>query len=129
MSTPYFDIPLNLPHAGKVAVRIRDCVVAIGQHNDTEYEDALALAERLVLLLNPWKITGENPAAVMAEEIREEAAFIGRGIVEEIESEGFGYDRLGQCIRNLFECLALGKEGAEIGLRAGEDPNSIQRPV
>ena len=28
-----------------------------------------------------------------------------------------------------FECLELGEEGAEISLRAGEDPNSIQRPV
>ena len=37
-------------------------------------------------------------------------------------------DRLGQLVRNYFECLELGAEGAEISLRAGEDPRSLQRP-
>jgi hypothetical protein len=40
-----------------------------------------------------------------------------------------GHDRLGQCVRNFFECLELGREGAAISLRAGENPRSMQRPM
>jgi hypothetical protein len=49
--------------------------------------------------------------------------------VDAIEALGVGEDRLGQNVRNLFECLGLGQEGAEISLRAGEDPRSLMRPV
>ena len=47
----------------------------------------------------------------------------------EIERLKLGSDRLGQHVRNLFECLELGEEGAQISLRAGENPNSVQRPL
>jgi hypothetical protein len=60
--------------------------------------------------------------------LRDEAAQLGRRLVECIEADEVGSDRVGQCVRNLFECLALGQEGAALSLRAGEDPNSLQRP-
>ena len=53
---------------------------------------------------------------------------LGRLLVDHIERDQLGHDRLGQGIRNLFECLELGREGAVISLRAGEDPRSFQRP-
>ena len=37
-------------------------------------------------------------------------------------------DRLGQHVRNLFECLALAEEGALLSLRCGERPDSLLRP-
>ena len=50
-------------------------------------------------------------------------------LVDEIERHALGEDRLGECIRNLFECLELGAEGAVLSLRAGENPDSLQRPT
>jgi hypothetical protein len=54
---------------------------------------------------------------------------MARELVALLEPTRLKGDRLGQLIRNLFECLELGKEGAEISLRAGENPNSLQRPI
>jgi hypothetical protein len=54
---------------------------------------------------------------------------LGRQLVDAMEAARLGGDRLGQLVRNLFECLELGKEGAEISLRAGENPGSLQRPI
>jgi hypothetical protein len=36
-------------------------------------------------------------------------------------------DRLGQLVRNLFECLGLPEEGAALALQCGEDPGSPLR--
>jgi len=48
--------------------------------------------------------------------------------VGEIEAAGYQGDRLGQSVRNLFECLGLAEEGAELSLRCGERPDSLLRP-
>jgi len=71
---------------------------------------------------------GEDPADVVGDQVAEEAAGAGRELVIEIEKQGLAEDRLGQAIRNLFECLGFPEEGANISLRAGEDPNSLMRP-
>ncbi len=86
-------------------------------------------ARQLLALLEPCVELDENPARALALQLRERAAVLGRTLVDQIESGGLGFDRLGQCVRNLFECLELGREGAAISLRAGEDPRSLQRPV
>jgi len=124
----HFSIPLNLPHAGKIAVRIHDLIDVRALHDDCEYEDAMAVVTRATLLLNPFLRTGENPGAEEAERVREEAAFLGRALVEAVVDAGLESDRMGQCVRNYFECLELGEEGVEISLRAGENPKSLQRP-
>jgi len=36
-------------------------------------------------------------------------------------------DRLGQLVRNFFECLGLAEEGAQLALRCGERPDSPLR--
>ena len=54
---------------------------------------------------------------------------MGRLIVDDIERLGVGDDRIGQAVRNFFECLELGEEGARISLRAGENPKSALRPI
>jgi hypothetical protein len=36
-------------------------------------------------------------------------------------------ERLGQAVRNLFECLGLPEEGADLGLQCGESPDSLLR--
>jgi hypothetical protein len=122
---PHFQIPLNLPHAGRIAERI----VALLDREGTPGPAVEKTADRLVALLQPYSESDENPRADVARRVRDQAAELGRQLVDEIESTRLGHDRLGQCVRNLFECLELGREGAVVSLRAGENPASFQRPV
>jgi hypothetical protein len=122
-SRPFFQVALNLPHAGRIARRILLVLPARGA------EAASKTAAELLVLLDPCMELDENPPGNLAIKVRDRAAALGRKLVDQIESGGIGHDRLGQCVRNLFECLELGREGAEISLRAGENPRSMQRPV
>lgn len=126
---PHFRIPLNLPHAGRIATRLSACVEGLEDHHKRPMPAMAAEAQRLVQLLADYLFTGENPPAEEARTRCEEAAAVARRFVDAVEREGVGYDRLGQCVRNFFECLELGEEGADLGLRAGENPKSLQRPV
>ena len=72
---------------------------------------------------------GENPRSPENYNIADRAAGLGRTVVEEIERNELGSDRIGQCVRNLFECLERGQEGSLLSLRAGENPRSLGRPV
>lgn len=118
----YFDLPLNMPHAATVSRRIYVLLDSECGRDST----ALTIAAQIVRLLEVH--TRTEYTDVEAEGDRQDAARLGRQLVDAIEGEGLAHDRLGQCIRNFFECLAMGREGAEISLRAGEDPNSLQRP-
>jgi hypothetical protein len=124
---PYFDIPLDLPHAGRIADRILVIVQRHAEERGVEAPEAIDAAERLWSLLFRYSGQDDNPADAM--KIRDEAAAIGREIVDAVIATNLTSDRLGQLVRNCFECLELGKEGAEISLRAGENPRSLQRPV
>jgi hypothetical protein len=125
----FFDLPLNLPHAGTIAVRIRRLIENRAFSSDLKYLRLAETAEELETLLEPYRLSGEDPPDAEGETVRQEAAILGRNLVEQIVRLQIGEDRLGQCVRNLFECLAMGEEGAEISLRAGENPNSLQRPA
>jgi hypothetical protein len=118
-SMAHFDIPLNLPHAATVAGRIARLL---------QGSPALALAEELCEPLLFYQMTQDYTPGPAAYQVRDRAAERGRRLVEQIQSLQLGHDRLGQCLRNLFECLELGEEGATLGLLAGENPNSLQRP-
>ncbi len=125
----YFKIPLNLPHAATLAQRI---AIALEGRIDWIAPESRALSDRvrgLQELLLPFRLEGENPPAAVAESKRQEAAVLLRGIVEEVEKKGLGGDSLGLCVRNLFECLEMGEEGSKLSLRAGENPDSAQRPL
>lgn len=121
---PFFDVPLNLPHAGRIARRL----VTYLHRDGHEHTVAASIAVKLVELLDPYYESDENPPAAQIPGITEKAAALGRQFVDQVERSGLGEDRLGQGVRNLFECLELGREGAAISLRAGEDPASMQRP-
>jgi hypothetical protein len=125
---PYFKVALNLPHAGRIARRIVKLLLAPGSAAGADAADARRAASELLLLLDPCTEIDENPPGELGERVRNRAAALGRRIVDCIERGGIGHDRIGQCVRNLFECLEMSREGAEISLRAGEDPRSIQRP-
>ena len=122
---PHYKIPLNLPHAGRIAERI----LTLLDREGLPGPEAEKTAERLAALLEPYFRSEENPRPDLARRVCNEAAALGRQLVDHIERNQLGHDRLGQCIRNLFECLELGREGTVISLRAGENPNSFQRPA
>ncbi len=123
-SIPYFRLALNLPHAGRIARRILHLVPAEDASSEALRQTALSLEA----LLAPYMDLDDNPGGTLAVRVRDQAAVLGRKLVDQIERAKAGHDRLGQCVRNLFECLELGQEGAAISLRAGEDPKSFQRP-
>ena len=125
----HFDIPLDLPHAGRVASRLVRLLERHCEEQGLDAEELLDIAEKLDVMLSRYVQEGENPYPAEAEAARESAADLGRRLVTALEATNIRGDRLGQYIRNLFECLAMGTEGAEISLRAGEDPDSLQRPV
>ncbi|HEX7900872.1 MAG TPA: hypothetical protein VF950_24150 [Planctomycetota bacterium] len=115
---PFFRVPLNLPHAATISARIR-------YHRQGAADES---TRKLVHLLDPYREREDNPPPEEAKRVADEAAALARQIVDEIEAAKVGHDRLGQAIRNFFECLTLGEEGAAISLRAGENPKSSLRP-
>ena len=125
----HFDIPLDLPHAGRLADRIQNLLERHAEEQGLEIPGVLDAAEQLSNLLFRFTDDDGNPPDAEAMKFRDEAANLGRRLVDEIEANHIAGDRLGQYVRNLFECLELGEEGAAISLRAGENPQSLQRPV
>lgn len=124
---PYFKVALNLPHAGRVARRILIHLPESAPATQREIA-AKALALELIEMLDPCLELDDNPPGPAGQQLRSRAAEAGRQLVDQVEQGGLGHDRLGQCVRNLFECLELGREGADISLRAGGNPRSLQRP-
>ena len=90
--------------------------------------DSTPLPELLAELDRCLRPFAEDPPEDVALPAADDAATIARLLVEEIAKVGYRGDRLGQCIRNLFECLGLPEEGAELSLRCGERPDSPLRP-
>jgi hypothetical protein len=126
---PHFDIPLDLPHAGRIAARIVRLLERHCEEHGLDAPEVLDLAETLDAKLSRYVELEDNPPPAAAQEARAEAADLGRRLVAALEAASIRGDRLGQYVRNLFECLEMGREGAEISLRAGEDPGSLQRPL
>jgi len=121
---PYFDLPLNLSQAATISDRL---IKRLGEREDVRMrtkEAASSIAAQLMF----YRGEDENPPEPEAEEVRQAILADARKLVDLIEQEGIGGDKVGQLIRNLFECLAEGKEGAIQSLRAGENPESAQRP-
>ncbi len=124
----HFNVPLNLPHAATVATRLLYHINRV-QPDAAKAKPAAELAMDLSDCLRPYKMQDENPPEAEGKKVAQEAARIARLLVDEIARGGYGDDRLGQAIRNLFECLELGEEGAKQSLRAGENPDSALRAV
>ncbi len=131
MEIAYNELPLDLPHAGRIALRL--CRVIQNRAEDSllpGYETAWEVAAEINELLFLCRLENEAPNdEAESEGLRQHAAALGRQLTDEVDRHRLHDDRIGQCIRNLFECLAMGQEGAILSLRAGENPRSLQRPV
>ena len=125
----HFDLPLDLPHAGRIADRILTLVERHSEERGLDAAELIAVIERLSNLLFRYSDDERSWAEVELARVRDQAAALSREMVGAMEATDIRGDRVGQLVRNLFECLSLGEEGAAISLRAGENPQSFQRPV
>ena len=119
-------VQINLPHARTVAMRVGrnlEAISALGEAASVES----ALAEALEALERVVSGFDEDPpmeAALVAADVVAKRA---RAVVEAILKTPARNDRLGQHVRNLFECLGLAEEGRTLSLLCGERPDSALR--
>jgi hypothetical protein len=118
---------INLPHARTIASRIERTLDALGAFSEGGNGDASPLRTACARLERALERYDEDPPQDEALEAADRAADVGRALAGAIEASRFRSDRLGQHVRNLFECLALAEEGAELSLRCGERPDSPLR--
>ncbi|MEO8501717.1 MAG: hypothetical protein ABI565_12430 [Vicinamibacteria bacterium] len=116
---------INLPHARTIAERIERQLeilrVLEGEGSKPLNAAAIALRSRL----EPWlEDSDPEAAAASADPIVAVARDLVKAIVDDERARS---DRLGQCIRNLFECLGLPNEGRSVSLACGENPDSLMR--
>ncbi len=116
---------INLPHARTIAERIERQLEHL---RVLEGEDSRPLNAAIVSLRNglePWTEDADpKSATAQADPIVDRARELVKLIVDDERARS---DRLGQCVRNLFECLGLPNEGRRVSLACGENPDSLMR--
>lgn len=120
-------VRINLPHARTIVQRIGrslEAVSAFGEANDGAAAPLVAAMEALEGALRSFD---EDPPGDEALRAADAAATLARALVEAILATPARGDRLGQHVRNLFECLGLAEEGAELALLCGERTDSPLR--
>lgn len=120
-------VRINLPHARTIVGRIGRTLEAIGAFGEAADGGAIALHGAFDALEHFLRGFEEDPPAEEAVGAADAAAGRARALVEAILGTPARSDRLGQHVRNLFECLGLGEEGAALSLRCGERPDSPLR--
>jgi hypothetical protein len=120
-------VRINLPHARTVAQRIGRSLEALGAFTEGGNGGAPSLrtaCNELEQVLSPFE---EDPGPDEALAAADDVAVHARSVVTAILKTPARGDRLGQHVRNLFECLGLATEGAELSLQCGERPDSPMR--
>jgi hypothetical protein len=120
-------VRINLPHARTIADRIGRTLEALGGFGQKANGGAQSLGTAWAELERNLRPFDADPVAEEALCAADEAAAKGRALVDAISATRCLSDRLGQHIRNLFECLGLPEEGAALSLRCGERPDSPLR--
>ena len=118
---------LNLPHARTILQRIGRSLEALGAFGEAGNGHAAPLAAAFDDVEQRLRGFDEDPPAEEALFAADEAAVLARALVAAILATPIRGDRLGQHVRNLFECLGLPEEGAEHSLLCGEKPDSPLR--
>lgn len=116
---------VNLPHAHTIVGRLVHYLHNREEPTPVERTGVLELLAALDEVLRPYPA---DPPLEIAVPVAGSAAEHARRLVGECVRAGYRGDRLGQCIRNLFECLGLAEEGAALSLKCGERPDSPLRP-
>jgi len=120
-------VRINLPHARTIVARIGRSLEALGAFGEAGNGGAMALHDAFETLERQAQLFDEDPPEKEALLAADALAAHGRTLVDAIVDTTARGDRLGQFVRNLFECLGLPEEGAELALRCGERPDSPLR--
>ena len=116
---------INLPHARTIAERIERQLELLRVLDGEGSKRLNGVVVAMRNKLEPW-VEDADPekAAESADPIVDLARELVRLIVDDERARS---DRLGQCVRNLFECLGLPNEGRRVSLACGESPDSLMR--
>ncbi len=116
---------INLPHARTIAERIERQLEILRVLDGEGSKRLNATVRALRDKLEPWAEDADpETAAASADPVVDLARELVRDIVDDERARS---DRLGQCVRNLFECLGLPHEGRRVSLACGESPDSLMR--
>jgi hypothetical protein len=120
-------VHLNLPHSRTIIARIWRSLEALGAFGAQANGSGNALALALEALEETARPFEEDPPIEQALAGADAIAEKGRALVAAILATPARGDRLGQFVRNLFECLGLADEGAALSLECGERADSPLR--
>lgn len=120
-------VSVNLPHARTIAARIGRSLEALGAFGEDSNGGAIALARAFEELGDALREFDEDPPFEAALAAADAVAERARALVSAILASPVRGDRLGQFVRNLFECLGLADEGRRRSLDCGERRDSPLR--
>ena len=120
-------VQINLPHARTIVARIGRSLEALGAFGEEGNGGAMALHASYGGLEESVRGFDDDPPFEQAVAAADAVAARARALVSAILETPVRGDRLGQSVRNLFECLGLPDEGATLSLRCGESPDSPLR--
>jgi hypothetical protein len=120
-------VHINLPHARTVAMRVGGGLEALGAFAESSNGGARALHSALDELERALREFDDDPPQAAALAAADAVAERARAVVDAILETPLRNDRLGQHVRNLFECLGLAEEGRTLSLLCGERPESALR--
>jgi hypothetical protein len=127
MADPYERyVHVNLPHSRTVLARIGRMLDFLGARRE-EAAGGPGLHAAFQAMERAAEPYDEDPALAAAIDAADALADRARELVAALVATPVRSDRLGQHVRNLFECLGLPEEGAELSLRCGEKPDSMMR--
>lgn len=120
-------VQINLPHSRTIVARLGRTLEALGAFGGSGNGGAVELHSAYDALEGAVREFDEDPPMDVALRAAEAVATLGRALVAAILATPCRSDRLGQWVRNLFECLGLAEEGARLSLECGERPDSLLR--
>ncbi len=127
MADPYERyVHINLPHSRTVLARIGRMLEFLSAMGP-EAPGGPGLQAAFQGLERAAEPYDEDPALAAAIDAADALAERARELVAALLATPVRSDRLGQHVRNLFECLGLPEEGAALSLRCGEKPDSMMR--
>jgi hypothetical protein len=118
---------INLPHARTIAQRVGRTLEVLGAFAEAGNGGAVGLHAAFEGLEGALRSFDEDPPAEEALAAADRVAEKARALVDAILATPCRSDRLGQHVRNLFECLGLNEEGARLSLTCGEREDSPMR--
>jgi hypothetical protein len=118
---------INRPHARTIVQRVGRTLEVLGGFAEAGNGGAVALHAAFEGLEGSLRDFDGDPPAEEAVAAADTVAAKAGTLVGAILATPCRSDRLGQHVRNLFECLGLAEEGAQLSLKCGERPDSPMR--